>query len=153
VDTEGVFGQEYLQKRLLAEFPLARHMEILVMAADALSVVLQAPLPPNANDKGTAFGGSLFSVAVLTGWAWVSLYLSNAGLAAEAVIQESTMRYLTPVVGTLRATLVPPSNAQIEKFTKMLRRAGRGRIALTVQIHHGDVLATVFDGVYAAAIR
>ena len=33
---------------------------------------------PNANHKGTAFGGSLFCVAVLTGWAWATRYHRGA---------------------------------------------------------------------------
>lgn len=151
--TEIEFGKEYLQERIVSEFALARHIGIVVEYADDRGVVLCAPLAPNANYKGTAFGGSLFSVAVLTGWAWVTRYLAMANFAADAVIQESTMRYLVPVKGTLRATLAPPSAIQIEKFKKMLQRAGRGRIRLTVDIHHDQTLATQFEGVFAAAVR
>ena len=148
-----VFGTAYLQERITSEFALARHIGIVVESADDHGVVLSAPLAPNANYKGTAFGGSLFSVAVLTGWAWVTRYLAASGVAADAVIQESTVRYLTPVQGKLRASLQAPSAPQIEKFSKMLQRAGRGRISLTVNIHHGETLATVFEGVFAAAAR
>lgn len=147
------FGIEYLQNRIVTEFALARHIGIVVESADEHGVVLYAPLEPNANYKGTAFGGSLFSVAVLAGWAWVTRYLAATDVAADTVIQESTMRYLVPVEGTLRATAVAPSAAQMNKFLKMIDRAGRGRINLTVQIHHGETLATVFDGVFAAALR
>jgi thioesterase domain-containing protein len=151
--SETAFGKQYLQARIVSEFALARHIGIVVESADDDGVVLSAPLAPNANDKGTAFGGSLFSVAVLTGWVWVARYLDAAGLAADAVIQESTMRYLAPVRGTLRARLRPPSVPQVEKFKKMLQRAGRGRIRLRVDIHQESVLATRFDGVYAASVR
>ncbi len=147
------FGAHHLQARIASEFALARHIGIVVESADNDGVVLSAPLAPNANDKGTAFGGSLFSVAVLTGWAWVARYLDAAGLAADAVIQESTMQYFAPVRGVLRACLSAPAAAQVEKFQKMLQRAGRGRIRLQVEIHQGSVLATRFDGVYAAAVR
>ena len=108
---------------------------------------------PNANYKGTAFGGSLYSLAVLTGWAWVTRYLEARGLPADAVIQESSMRFLSPVQGELRASAAAPSGAQIDKFRKMLRRAGRGRIRLQVEINYGQTLATLFDGVFAAAMR
>jgi thioesterase domain-containing protein len=147
------FGKEYLQSRIVSEFALARHIGIVVESVDDNGVVLSAPLPPNANYKGTAFGGSLFSVAVLTGWAWVTRYLAVADLAADAVIQESTVRYLAPVQGRLRATLVAPSGHKIEKFNKMLQRAGRGRIRLNVNIYHVGRLATEFEGVFAAATR
>jgi thioesterase domain-containing protein len=147
------FGTDYLQARIASEFALARHLGVVVETADDDGVVLSAPLPANANGKGTAFGGSLFSVAVLTGWAWVARYLDAAGLAADAVIQESTIQYFAPVRGVLRARLRPPAAPQVEKFAKMLQRAGRGRIRLRVDIHQGAVLAARFEGVYAAAVR
>jgi thioesterase domain-containing protein len=147
------FGSDYLQNRIVREFALAKHIGIVVESADDDAVVLSAPLAPNANYKGTAFGGSLYSVAVLTGWAWVTRYLAARGLAADAVIQESSVRFLAPVLGVLRASAAAPSEAQIEKFRKMLQRAGRGRIRLRVEINYGDTVAALFEGVFAAAIR
>ena len=132
---------------------LARHIGIVVESADDSVVVLRAPLAPNANYKGTAFGGSLYSLAVLTGWAWVTRYLAARGVHADAVIQESSTRFLTPVQGELRASAAAPPDAQIDKFRKMLQRAGRGRIRVQVEIYYGQTLATLFEGVFAAAIR
>jgi thioesterase domain-containing protein len=147
------FGCDYLQKRIAGEFMLAKHIGIVVESADDSAVVLRAPLALNANYKGTAFGGSLYSVAVLTGWAWVTRYLAARGFAADAVIQESSVRFLVPVQGELRASVAAPSDAQIEKFRKMLQRAGRGRIRLRVEIIYNQTLAALFEGVFAAALR
>jgi hypothetical protein len=41
----------------------------------------------------------------------------------------------------------------VHKFQRMLVRADRGRIRLQVKMHEGLVLATVFDGLFAAAMR
>ena len=147
------FGRKYLQQRILGEFALAKHIGIEVEAADDAVVVLRAPLAPNANYKGTAFGSRLYSVAVLTGWAWVTRYLAARGLSADAVIQESSVRFLVPVEGELRASAAAPAVEQIDKFRKMLQRAGRGRIRLRVDIHYDQTLATLFEGVFAAALR
>jgi thioesterase domain-containing protein len=147
------FGREYLQNRILGEFMLARHIGIVVESADDSRVVLRAPLAANANYKGTAFGGSLYSLAVLTGWAWVTRYLAARGIPADAVIQESSTRFLTPVQGELRASAAAPSEAQIDKFRKMLQRAGRGRIRVCVEIYYEQTLATLFEGVFAAVLR
>jgi thioesterase domain-containing protein len=149
----GGFGRDYLQNRIVAEFTLARHIGIVVESADDAAVVLRAPLAPNANYKGTAFGGSLYSLAVLTGWAWVTRYLAARGLFVDAVIQESSTRFIAPVEGELRASAAAPSDAQIDKFRKMLQRAGRGRIRVRVEIIYGDTLAALFEGVFAAAMR
>lgn len=147
------FGREYLQQRIVAEFPVAKHMRIAVESADDSAVVLRAPLAPNANHKGTAFGGSLYSVAVLAGWAWATRYLASRGVAADAVIQESNMRFLAPVEGELRATAAAPSEVQIDKFRKMLQRAGRGRIRLRVEIGRDHIVAALFEGEFVAALR
>ena len=101
------------------------------------ALVLRAPLAPNANHKGTAFGGSLYSLAVLTGWAWLTRFLATRKLDAEAVIQESSMRFLAPVHGEMRACIEIPADAEIDKFQKMLVRADRGRIRLQVKMHEG----------------
>jgi thioesterase domain-containing protein len=147
------FGADYLQERIDREIMLARPMGVIVESADDLSLVLRAPLAPNANHKGTAFGGSLYSLAVLTGWAWLTRFLATRKLDAEAVIQESSMRFLKPVHGEMRACLEIPAAADIDKFQKMLVRADRGRIRLQVKMHEGSALATIFDGLFAAAMR
>jgi thioesterase domain-containing protein len=147
------FGADYLQNLIDREIILAKHMGVVVESADDTSMVLRAPLAPNANHKGTAFGGSLYSIAVLTGWAWVTRCLATRELDAEAVIQQSSMRFLVPVHGELRASIAVPAAADVDKFQRMLLRAGRGRIRLHVHMHEGPTLATVFDGLFAAAMR
>ena len=147
------FGAGYLQQLIDREIMLAKPMGIIVEAADETAVVLRAPLAPNANHKGTAFGGSLYSIAVLTGWAWITRFLATRKLDAEAVIQESSMRFLAPVHGEMRSSIEIPGEADIDKFQKMLLRAARGRIRLQVNVHAGATLATVFDGLFAAAMR
>ena len=147
------FGADYLQQLIDREIMLAKPMGIIVESADETAVVLRAPLAPNANHKGTAFGGSLYSIAVLTGWAWITRFLATRKLDAEAVIQESSMRFLAPVHGEMRSSIEIPGEADIDKFQKMLMRAARGRIRLQVNVHAGATLATVFDGLFAAAMR
>jgi thioesterase domain-containing protein len=147
------YGVQYLRRRIRDEFPLARHLGIEVEDAADDRLVLTAPFEPNANHNGTAFGGSQFCVAVLTGWAWATRYLAARQVAADAVIQESTIRYLAPARGPLRAVLQPPLPEVVEKLRRMLRRAGRGRIRLNVDVHDGAKLVTQFHGVFAVSIR
>jgi thioesterase domain-containing protein len=148
-----LYDADYLQGRIDREFALAKHMGIIVESADDTGVVLRAPLALNANYKGTAFGGSLYSVAVLAGWAWVTRFLTLRAVAADGVIQESNIRYLLPVHGEMRAVAIAPDVAQRERFLKMLARSGRGRLDLTVETYYGQQLATVLEGAYVAAMR
>jgi thioesterase domain-containing protein len=150
---EAKFDRAYLQERIAGEFILAKHIGVMVESADDAAVILRAPLAPNANYKGTAFGGSLYAVAVLAGWAWVTRYLATREFSADAVIQESSMRYLLPVRGEMCASAIAPTKIQIDKFLKMLHRAGRGRLSVQVDVHCENTLSTQFDGVFAAAVR
>ena len=147
------YGADYLQNRIDREIMLAKPMGVIVETADETALILRAPLAPNANHKGTAFGGSLYSLAVLTGWAWITRFLATRELDADAVIQESSMRFLAPVHGEMRACIEIPTEAAVNKFQRMLVRADRGRIRLLVNIHQGSRLASVFDGLFAAAMR
>ncbi len=149
----GDFGAAYLQGCIDREIALAKHIGVIVESADDTAVVLRAPLAANVNHQGTAFGGSLYSLAVLGGWGWVTRYLASREIPADTVIQESTAHYLAPVHGELRATASAPNHAQLDKFRRMLERAGRGRIRLRVELEHAGVLATVFEGVFAAVLR
>lgn len=147
------FGAGYLQRRLDREFPLARHIGVAVESVHDSGLVLKAPFAPNSNYKGTAFGGSLFCIALLTGWAWATRYIETHGLNADAVIQESAIRYLKPVNGEFRATLLAPPADGVQRFSRMLARSGRGRLRLHVDVYDGATLATRFDGLFAATVR
>ena len=147
------FGARFLQGLIDVDIALAKHIGVVVESADDHALVLRAPLKSNANHQGTAFGGSLYCVAVLAGWAWATRYLAMRGISAEAVIQESNMRFLQPVHGELHAHLLSPAAADIDKFRKMLERAGRGRIQLRVELRNGTAVAALFEGSFVAAMR
>ena len=56
-----------LRNVLHEEIPLTKAMGVEVNSYDGHCLVLSAPLDPNTNHKDTAFGGSLYSLAVLAG--------------------------------------------------------------------------------------
>jgi hypothetical protein len=57
--------REAAQAQLLADIPLTRFMHLAITGWDGDSLRMSAPLAPNINDKGCAFGGSLASVMTL----------------------------------------------------------------------------------------
>src|ERR1700753_1412136 len=105
------FGVDYLQAQLDGEITLAKHIGVVVDTANDDTVVLRAPLEPNGNHKGSAFGGSLYSISVLGGWWRLTPFRGGNGLEGDAVIQESPTQYLPPVLGELRASLLTPDAA------------------------------------------
>ena len=86
-----------LERDILADIPLARAMQLAVESYDGTSLTLAAPLAPNVNDKGCAFGGSLVSLMTLAGWGLVKLALDRHGKPCDIYVQDSDVRYLAPV--------------------------------------------------------
>lgn len=133
---------------MLEDIPLAQHIGVQVLAYDGHSLVLGAPLKANSNHKGTAFGGSLYSLAVLAGWALLTLELEARGIAAEIVIQACAVDYRFPVTGDFTARAIAPEGAQIERCTRMLARYGKARIDVATVIEREGLEAARLRGTY-----
>lgn len=134
---------------LRERIPITRAMDVRVTVCEPERIVLGAPLEPNFNHKCTAFGGSLYSVAVLSGWALILATMERAGLDGEIVIASSTMAYHSPVTQAFEACCRSPSAEAVERFLRMCAKKGRARIALDSQVQCNGIVACEFSGTYA----
>ena len=122
-------------------------MGISVVSYTGEQLILAAPLMPNINHKATAFGGSLYSLAVLCGWGMVHLKLEEAKLHRHIVIQEAEIRYLLPVAEDMQAECHLEEIA-LQRFFATLKKHSRARLALKVVIKHEGKPAVEFSGRY-----
>ncbi len=136
-----------LEHTLHHEIPISREMGITVTAYDGKQLRLAAPLAPNINHKCTAFGGSLYALAVLCGWGMVHLKLKEAGLHRHIVIQQADINYLLPVAHDMQAECTL-DDAALQRFMTILNKHGRARLSLDVVIKHNDLPAVKFSGRY-----
>jgi len=136
-----------LEQLLHSEIPISRAMGIRVAGYDGTSLRLDAPLEPNFNHKSTAFGGSLYSLAVLCGWGLLHLKLAEARLHKHIVIQESSIRYLHPVTRRMHAEC-RLDEEEYSRFLRTLHKHGRARFALGVTITQDERPAVEFTGRY-----
>ena len=136
-----------LEALLHDEIPLTRAMQVGVAGYDGRCLRLAAPLAPNINHKLTAFGGSLYTLAVLCGWGLIHLKLDEAGLHRHIVIQESSIRYLHPVEADMVAACCV-EDAALERFLRTLQRHGRARLELDVAVGSAGETAVAFSGRY-----
>lgn len=138
----------YLQNVLAEEIPLTQAIGITVKNFTGDSLTLSAPLENNLNHKTTAFGGSLYSVAVLAGWGLLHMHLRTAELPGKIVIHESRIKYLRPVTGEIIASCSIDVNTGVEKFLEIFRRKKVARVLLSVQILQDGKVAVDFAGRY-----
>ncbi|MFV2004094.1 MAG: thioesterase domain-containing protein [Gammaproteobacteria bacterium] len=139
---------EELQQVLHSEIPLTKTIGIKVIDHTDLSLTLSAPLENNINHKCTAFGGSIYSVAVLSGWGLIYLLLKQHGLSGHIVIQESNTKFIKPVTSDITAKCSFESKEQYERFLKMYQRKGIARIQLKSSITNDTGTNVIFKGSY-----
>jgi len=127
------------------EIPLARAMDLRLQHHDADMLSLCAPLPPNVNDKGCAFGGSLVSLMTLSGWALVELALRRRGLDCDVFVAESTVRYLAPLWQDFHSEARLAVDAGWDTFFDTLGARGKARIGVDCVIpgEHGKPACTL----------
>ena len=137
-----------LQDVLHTEIPLTQHIGISVVDYTDVSLTLSAPLENNINHKSTAFGGSLYSVSVLSGWGLIYLLLQQQHLTGHIVIQESHTRFIKPVNTDITATCSFTSTDHSGRFLKMYERKELARTKLTSEISCNNEIAVIFNGSY-----
>lgn len=139
---------ESLQSLLNREIPLTSAIGIEIAQQGELSLSLRAPLANNINHKSTAFGGSLYSVSVLTGWGLIHNMLQANNLTGHIVIQQSQCDFILPVNSDLISHCTFESSQQVERFIKTYQRHGRARLKLDVTIQQENTVAMRFNGSY-----
>ena len=128
--------------------PLTRAMGVEVAIYDDTQLVITAPLGPNHNHLGTAFGGSLNAVATLAGY--VLLWLELKDRDAHIVIRKSSIEFHRPVRGEIRARCRIPEPVALSGFREAFIRKGKGRLELRVEIFAEEAIAVEFTGTFVA---
>ena len=136
------------QDLLHTKIPITRAMDVRVEDYDGERLVLVAPLEANVNHLGTAFGGSLNTLAVLSGYGLLWLEMQNT--ECHIVIRESSISYDRPVRVEIRATCFRPETQVLAEFKKTFDEKGKARIALTATIDDEGLMCVRFRGVFVA---
>lgn len=130
------------------KMPITRAMGVRVESYDGSQLTLTAPLSVNHNHLGTAFGGSLSAMATLAGYGLIWLELRDP--AAHVVIRESSVSYIRPVRGDIRAVCQRPDATTVETFKSAFAQKGKARIQLKVAVIDEGVTSVAFQGTFVA---
>lgn len=137
---------DYLHRSI----PLTAAMAIQVQRLDADCVEIRAPLIPNRNHHGTAFGGSLATLAILGGWTLVQHGLDTAGIAAKLMVQRSECDFVAPAQADFVAESRFAGETEWPRFVEQLRHRGRARVAVDIRILADKGVAMRTQAIYAA---
>ena len=129
--------------------PITRAMGITADSYDGNRLRLNAPASPNRNDKQTAFAGSSYSIAALSGWSLLFIKLVERGIDADIAIYEGEINYIKPVKGDFYSICATPAAATIKDFFGVLETRKKARIALSTAVYDAESEVVNFTGKYA----
>ncbi len=128
-----------LEAALHSHIPLSKAMGIVVSQFDGQSLELQAPLAPNINHQGSAFGGSLTAISALTGWGMVQLQLGLMGVTGNTVVGQADSIFLQPVFQHLICRAQLPEG--FADFQARLTQNGKASIQLVSEVVENNAVA------------
>ena len=145
---------QHLVRFIRDKIPLARAMDLALLAHEDDLLVLGAPLAPNVNDKGCAFGGSLVSLMTLAGWGLIKLAVDARALACDIYVQDSAIRYLAPVWQDFTAVAQPAAGESFEDFFAALAARGKARMSVLCRVPLADgASAATLDARFVAFVK
>lgn len=139
-----------LQRLWSERIPLAGAMQVEIRSLDERGLGLVAPLAPNRNHVGTAFGGSLQGLATLAGWG-ATLVTAGPRPGVGVVVAEARTRFIAPVTGEIAALAAWPPEEVAAAFRDELATHGRARLQVEVVLSGpGAPVAAQFSGRFVA---
>ncbi|MGH8163729.1 MAG: YiiD C-terminal domain-containing protein [Rhodanobacteraceae bacterium] len=142
-----------LEAEILEHIPLSRAMQLRLTRYTGSELEMIAPLAPNINDKGCAFGGSMASMMTLAGWGLLELALRARGIVCDIYIGDSTVRYREPLWGELRASARFNHDAALGAFLDTLSERGKARIEVICEIAGNERAAATLEAAFVAKAR
>ena len=138
----------HLQNFLEDSIPAVKELRFQLDQVNDCEVVAKAPLIENSNHMGTAFGGSLYSLLVLTSYSWLYSRVTKQGLPCRIVIQTGHIDYIQPVDRTIETRCQAPDENEWNRFLSVFEKKGRARLQLTSRVICDDDVAATLLGTF-----
>jgi len=138
-----------LQNKLHNEIPLTKLMQLNIKEYNAKELISTAPLNININDKGTAFGGSLSTITIISSWSLCWLISQELNYDSKnIVVIKNENKYLKPVTKDIICYTTKPNKEQIQILKEKLEKKGSASITIESKIIEDGDVCVEFEGVY-----
>ena len=122
-----------LQQRILTSIPLSEAMQFSIIELNPRAIQVQAPLEPNVNIHGTGFAGSIYSLAVLTGWALSTHIMAGNQMQGKLVVACAEIKYRSPVSSTIQCR-TQANTEDCAAFQMRFEANGKAKPVLEVEV-------------------
>lgn len=138
-----------LQNKLYNDIPLTKIMEIKIQNYTNQELITTASLGININDKGTAFGGSLSTITIISGWSLCWLISKELGFDSNnIVIIKNETSFRKPVTKDIVCHTKKPSLQEIQILKEKLLTKKSASIRIDSKIIEDGETCVDFVGFY-----
>ena len=142
-----------LQEKLHKEIPITKLMQLHINEYTQTELITSAPLDININDKGTAFGGSLSTITIISSWSLCWLIAKELNIHSNnIVIMNNETSYLKPVTKDIQCYTTKPTEEEILILKGKLERKGSASIKIKSRIIENNQTCVSFNGLYVIKI-
>ena len=138
-----------LQEKLHNEIPLTKVMNIKIQTYNEKELITTVPLDININDKGTAFGGSLSTMTIISSWSLCWLISKELGFDSKnIVVIKNENSYRKPVTKDIVCHTQKPSEQEIATLKEKLQTKKSASIKINSTIMENNEVCVEFQGYY-----
>lgn len=137
-------AQDYIFKNI----PITKAMGFKITSLSMDEVIVTAPINNNINHRGSAFGGSIDSLFLTTGWAFIRFLIDHYVPTPIIVGSKGSTKFLKPILDDFESNLIIPDKKYIEQFISTFERFGKARIQLDAEIKKENIRYAEFVGDY-----
>ena len=142
-----------LQNKLYNDIPLTKIMEIKIQNYTNQELITKEKKKNNINDKGTAFGGSLSTITIISGWSLSWLISKELGFDSNnIVIIKNETSFRRPVTKDIVCITKKPSKEEIEIVKQKLQIKKSASLKIQSQIIEDGEICVDFEGYYVIKI-
>ena len=138
-----------LQNKLHSQIPMTKLMNLKIEDYNDKELITTAPLDININDKGTAFGGSLSTITIISAWSLCWLISKELGFDSNnIVIIKNETSFRKPVTEDIVCHTKKPSFEEIKTLKQKLEIRKSASIKIESKIIENDEICVEFVGYY-----
>lgn len=140
--------KEEAQNYIYQNIPITKAMGFEIVELTRNEIILGAPIENNINHRGSAFGGSIDSLFLTTGWAFIRFLIDHYKPTPIIVGSKGCTTFLKPILNNFESKLKLPDVKVIDEFLDTYKRFGKARITLEAVIEDEEKIYAAFRGDY-----
>ena len=134
------------QALVAQHIPLTQAMGWKIERLQPWTIATRAPLKNNINIHQTGFAGSLYALAMATGWTLVQYWLDQNRLGNTLVAGEGNIRYLRPATGEIYCeACIEHAKGQLAEISSRLAQSRNGKLCQLVDVVSGGRKCAILE--------